>query len=309
MEMRQNLAELLSSVVSTTYGSFYGAVTTALADRSRSTLADLNRAVPHLSTSDVRLAIVTLVQQHLVNHHTDEHGVAFYEPNWEHAYNFTCRLPTLRKFVEERYDSLVAEIFHDIAQAGVVSVADLIADLCAPPATATDPDHSNTDEQNGTLGAPAGTIGEKQASHEPKVQEKDIYGALNLLLDAGFLMRVNARQFWPAYDRDREANSEVMVVHFPGGAGVKKERDALRMESDKLLRRWRSEDEHYVPPSTQAEFKNGRKRDRSPDNDDEGEPASKRRQTHGNLPVSVEQCRSWLAEHQEPLKACSWIVV
>jgi Fe2+ or Zn2+ uptake regulation protein len=305
MEMRQNLAELLSSVVSTTYGSFYGAVTTALADRSRSTLADVNRAVPHLSTSDVRLAIVTLVQQHLVNHHTDEHGVAFYEPNWEHAYNFTCRLPTLRKFVEERYDSTVAEIFHDIAQAGVISVGDIITELCGTSAITTDPNHSNADQPNHAVETSARTNGEKQALHELTVQENDIYSALNLLLSAGYLMRVNSRQFWPAYDRDGEANNEIMVVQFPAGAGVKKERDALRMESDKLLRRWRKEDERCVPPGTQTGFQNGRKRDRSPNNNDEDEPAFKRQQTHGNPPVSVEQYRSWLTEHQESLKACS----
>ena len=286
--MRQHLAELLGSAVATAYGSYYGTVLTALAIRSRATLADLNRSVSNLGKGDVQYALVTLVEQHLVNHHTDENGATCYEPNWENAYNFLCRLPLLHKFIEERYGSTVAGIFHAVAKAGVVSVGDLITDLCP----------TSAEEQGDQDAAKQGDAAQKP----PSEQQKEIYGALNLLLEVGYVGKANLRQFWPYHDRDDEAVGEVMVAQFPDGVNAKKDRELLRAEANRLLKRWRKEEETYVPSNSAGGFKNGRKRNLSPDQfgGDDGR-SSKRRQLVSGLPVSAEQCDSWLIKNSDPV--------
>jgi hypothetical protein len=303
--MRQNLAELLASAVSSTYGSYYGSVLAALTTRSRATSAHLVRALPKLSSGDVRLALVTLVQQRLVNHHTDGSSITYYEPNWENAYNFTCRLPTLHKFVEERFDSKVAEAFDSVAQAGAALVRDLVAQVKSAEDTANKLDTMNA--RVGTNGdARPNGVGTRQA---PTEREKELYGALNLLLTAGYIMRVNIRQFWPAHDREAEAINEMMLAKFPAGTSAKKERDALQEESSKLLRRWRNEDENFFLPSVTSTAKTGRKRALSPDfpdfRDDFESRPTKRRQLSGQLLSTVGQFQTWLLQHQDPLDV-SW---
>jgi hypothetical protein len=321
--MRQNLAELLASAVSTTYGTYYGTVISALATRSRANCSELIKALPELSSGDVRLALVTLVQQHLINHHTDEFGATYYEPNWDNAYNFTCRLPTLHKFMENRFDSKVAEIFDSIAQSGVVTVGDLLAvnlpKLAEKPAQDAKDKHDTPNAKASTNGiaktngveAPQASGEQKKELHTveaPQVsaeQKKELYGALNLLLATGYIMRVNMRQFWPPHDRETEAIGEIILAKFPAGTSAKKERDALQEESSKLLRKWRDEDDSFVPPTVAASAKNGRKRSLTPafpdfGDDSEARP-SKRRQLNGQLPTTVGQYRAWLSEHHEPL--------
>jgi hypothetical protein len=293
--IRQNLAELLTSAASASYGSFYGTVLAALTSRSRATLAELHRALPNFSSADARLALVTLVQQHLVNHYTDEHGSTFYEPNWEHAYNFTCRLPTLRKFIADRYGEDVAEVFHSVAQAGVISVGELMEQFSSRPL-----DQSNNAEEpmitdghdavGSTTDGATGTI---------------LYGMLSLLLATGHVVRVNARQFWSIYDRDIEAVHETAQSHFPAGTSVKKERDSLRAESDKLLRQWRNEEESFDPSSATDASQSTRKRGHAADlpdvGDDGGDRSSKRRQIQGNVPIAVGGHQIWMKQHQKPL--------
>jgi hypothetical protein len=314
--MRHNLAELLSSAVSYTYGSYYGTVLSALAARSRTSSAALIRALPKLSSSDVRLALVTLVQQHIVNHHTEESGITYYEPNWDHAYNFTCRLPALNKFMEERYDAKIADVFDSIAHAGTVTVGDLVAQLGPTtqdekPAQQTGADNHDTPIAKASTDGDAATNGtaSKNGSAARRLlqetQEKELYGALNLLLTAGYVMRVNMRQFWPPHDRETEAIGEIILAQFPSGTSAKRERDALQEESTKLLRRWRDEDDSYISPMMNDSARNGRKRAHSPGfpdfRDDDEERPAKRRQLNGQLPAVVGKFKSWLSEHQDPL--------
>lgn len=296
--MKHHLTELLSSQLATTYGTFYSTVYSALLTRSRATLPDLIRALPKLSPSDIRLALATLVSQHIVNHHTDEQGVTSYEPHWENGYNFLVRLPTLRKFVSERFDGWVGECFMGVAAEGAVSVGALTRILCGEP---EEEEAQTNGATNGEVQPPKPKAKKEQEIKIDREKVKEMYAALNLLLTAGYLMRVTGRQFWPAYDRDTEAIDEVMATHFPNGVGVKKERDLLRAESDKLLRKWREEDENYVPPNLATANGNARKRGRSPEDPDVHEGSRKRRQLQDHLPVAVEQTSSWLSRHQTPL--------
>ncbi|KIV99933.1 hypothetical protein, variant [Verruconis gallopava] len=298
--MRQNLAELLASAVSTTYGSYYGAVLSALTTRARATSAQLIRATPNLSSGDVRLALVAMVQQRIVNHYTDASGTTFYEPNWEHAYNFMYRIPTLCKLVEERYDTCVANVFNAVARAGVVCVNELLTEMCPAP-----PEDAKSKHENSNTNMVENGGSDTRAGQSAILSENELYGALNVLLAAGYLMRVNLRQFWPPHDREIEATNEVLRSDFPTGVSAKKEKDELKRQTMRLLRRWREEDENFESHGVNGFNSPSRKRtahhgDSYLDADAELRNP-KRQQLNGQSKTLVEHHRSWLSKHQDPL--------
>jgi DNA-directed RNA polymerase III subunit RPC3 len=202
--------------------------------------------ITHIPARQLRHALATLVQQHILLYSTSEDlTTAFYQVDWRNTY-YLLRASRIITCVEERYGEAAGRIIATILQLGHARVGDLAQafDLA---------DHASSEKENGAYGGdlngniakPNGTDeNHAQPSHGKIDSLAQLHDTLRTLLASGFLNKFQKRSYMPSADLQNELEEHIISEQFPDRkiTGAKKQGE-FRSAVNMLKRKWREGDE------------------------------------------------------------------
>jgi hypothetical protein len=286
----------------------YQSIFAHLAQCGRLTLSSLIQKTGR-SHIHVRNALVGLLKTQLILYSIDEHDRSFYEPNWDVAYYLTIRSGSFIRWVEERYDERAADVFQTILHSGVARVADLKKPHVVDATEAAKYDSPLSERSSRDGDAPVNGISDSLGYWKPGqfVDEKELYATLNLLLHHHLLEVVGEREFWPEYELQRSAESDVLESQYAGDATAvsgKRAKKVFLAQVDEVRLQWKEDaQETFYDKAFYQKGSSSRKRTREA-LDDEGHRAlqTKRLKTNGGTPAGTTSSFSeWYQLNEEPL--------
>ncbi|PVH94580.1 hypothetical protein DM02DRAFT_645847 [Periconia macrospinosa] len=227
------LAELCSFLVQDIYGELASRVYSILARYGRQNLHQLVKA-SYLNRRQITLGLVTLVQSHLVFHSSPVSAVTAYEIDWQQSYALV-RFGRVVKMVEDRFGKNASAIVGNLLEHGHTRIGDL-KNAFFPP---QDPIEDSEDEgvngagtkrkrTNGTHvngtdtkvnGMSNGSLDEADHGAGDKLYLKTVdefYDAIQLLMQQGWIMRVDETQYLSPGDFDQVALTQVLDARWNG---------------------------------------------------------------------------------------------
>ncbi|CAI6328776.1 unnamed protein product [Periconia digitata] len=232
------LAELCSFLVQDIYGELAARVYSILARYGRQNLNQLVRA-SYLNRRQISLGLVTLVQSHLVFHSSRVSPVTAYEIDWQQSYALV-RFGKVVKSVEDRFGKNASAIVGNLLEHGHTRIGDLKNALFPPQNPSEDYGDEGTNgagakrkRANGTNangadgkvngivnGATNGALEEEQGTGAPdKMYLKTVdefYDAIHLLMQTGWVMKVDEMQYLSPGDYHQVALTQVLDERWNG---------------------------------------------------------------------------------------------
>ncbi|KAH7058948.1 RNA polymerase III subunit RPC82-domain-containing protein [Macrophomina phaseolina] len=271
--MAEHISELCTLLVDDLYGELSSRVFSILAKLGRLTIRGLVK-YSDLSARDLKHGLAVLIQQGLVLHYTTEDEI-YYEPHWDHAYSLV-RAGKIVKMVEDRFGESAGGLVSNLLLLGHAKVSDLADAYGVSSKTgAVDAASLHVNGNGIANGEETNSGAEKNQNHVKTLD--DLHRILRQLLDAGFVIPVRRRHFYPTSDLRNEA--ERIIKHTLFGGQVKgKQISEMEVEVNKLLKRWRDEEDDQEEQSNgvSAGMKRGR--------EDNNPQARKRIKVNARLP-------------------------
>ncbi|KAF2397064.1 hypothetical protein EJ06DRAFT_498892 [Trichodelitschia bisporula] len=276
--MKKRLSELLTFAVGDFYGEFHSRVFGALVENGRLPFRTLV-AKSGLLPTQVRGALITLIQQSFVSFQTTDEGATNYDANWEKTYNFVIRSGKLLQLVKVRYGDAAGVVCEDLFEAGHARVGELIKERVSvkeKPAS-TKGGAVNGDGVNGVNGINGVHVNgvTEPEGHGPSPEQRR--RALNKLVRAGLIVPLNERDMKSVEDLKRSAERNLIGTKYDHLPKTKKEKTNFALDTQQLLDGWRHESLRYFGDGEYSSIKRG-----NPfDEDSDDEYPAKRRKVHG----------------------------
>ncbi|KAI5358000.1 Putative RNA polymerase III Rpc82, C -terminal, winged helix-like DNA-binding domain superfamily [Septoria linicola] len=279
--MSKRLQELCALVVDDTCGHLASQIFSILAQKGRHTVFELRRELPHITLRQMRQALVTLLQQHIILYHQVDDGPTYYHADWRNPAR-SIRAALIAVLVAERHGDGAAKIVTNLLQLGHARVGDLAQAFDFTPTSKRD---SGYESCNGHVNGAAKVNGVSALdAHKVKgdkiVSVGQFHNTLRSLLNEGVLVKRGKQNYMPAADLQAQIEAIVLSEQFPDGKinGAKKQSEF--QAAVKTLKRKRQEANEYSA---------------SRDNDSRGQikrpgmtnPAVKRAKLNGGLPNGV----------------------
>ncbi|KAL0260408.1 RNA polymerase III subunit C82 [Diplodia seriata] len=209
-----------------------------------------------LTTRDIKHGLAVLIQQNLVLHYTTE-GEVFYEPHWGEAYALV-RAGKIVKMVEDRFGESAGGLVSNLLLLGHAGISDLADAYGVSSKTGGVDSESLHVNGNGIVNGDDASAGADRTQVHIKTLD-DLHRILRQLLDAGFIIPARRRHFYPTSDLRNEAERIVKANVF-GGQVKGKQVAEMEVEVNKLLKKWRDEeeDEEVQAGGVSAGMKRGR---------------------------------------------------
>ncbi|OJD31969.1 dna directed rna polymerase iii subunit [Diplodia corticola] len=253
--MAEHISELCTLLVDDLYGELSSRVFSILAKLGRLTIRGVVK-YSDLTARDIKHGLAVLIQQNLVLHYTTEEEI-FYEPHWEQAYALV-RAGKIVKMVEDRFGESAGGLVSNLLLLGHARISDL-ADAYGVSFKAGGVDSESLHVNgNGIVNGDDASAGADKRQIHIKTLD-DLHRILRQLLDAGFIIPVRRRHFHPTSDLRNEAERIVKANVF-GGQVKGKQVAEMEVEVNKLLKKWRDEeeDEEVQTGGASAGMKRGR---------------------------------------------------
>jgi DNA-directed RNA polymerase III subunit RPC3 len=213
-----------------------------LAQKGRQTVFELRREHPHINLRQMRQALATLLQKHIILYHEIDDGPTYYHADWRNPARF-FRGPLIAALVAERHGEGASKIVSNLLELGHARVGDLAQAFDFAPSSKRDSGYESCDG----YGNGAGTV--NRDAHKMKgdkiVTVGQFHNTLRALLKAGFLVKRGKQAYMPAADLQAQIEAVVISEQFPDGKVNGAKKQAEFQAAVKTLKRKRQEANEY----------------------------------------------------------------